>query len=66
MTQVQITKVEVLVGLDEDLNENDKKQFPDWIQNEVKTEFGAVGTYKISHIAKAKKVEPPKEPPTLF
>lgn len=42
--KIKITKVQVFVGLSPKLGEEYKKQFSEWLKNNIKSEFGAVGS----------------------
>lgn len=66
MRQVEISKINVLIGLDEDLDKNYKIKFGNWIKSTLASEFGSTAKYKLFDIIKVKKVEPPKEQPTIY
>lgn len=57
-----VNGVEVIVGIDEGLNPEQRKEFEEWLKDSVTRDFGPRGTYKISLL---KKIIVPKEPPKV-
>lgn len=66
MSRVQISRIEVFVGLDRDLDSSYRKELSQWIGKVIKSEFGSVGNHKAFEITRLKKVEPPKEIITVY
>jgi len=63
MRHVQITKVDVFIGLDSKIDKEYQKTFSEWLVKVIKSEFGSIGSYKVFEI---KKMDLSKEVPTVF